>query len=240
MTRHPTWREAPLLALAAAATLLATPAEAQRGAAAPPPSRTATTDVPLPPPPPGTRLERRGATIGLAVGPWAAFETGKSNAVHLDYGFLRTPPGWRKLELEVRLAATVARPSEDTPLTRWVQPPYGLPVAVDAGVEETRVWLIEIVPTARVRWPIANRLALFADGGLGIVQTIEEYEREEMFRGRIVTRQNVTGLVVRAAGGLALDVAERVRVLFVPLALSFHAGPKFSGFAPYLGVAYRP
>lgn len=229
-----------LAAAALAAALVATPARAQRRETAPPTPRAAKLDVPLPPPPPGTRLEPRGATFGVAVGPWAAFDTGKSIALHADYGLPRTPPGWGKLELEGRVAVTVARPAEETPLTRVVQPPYGPPVLVDAGSEETRVWLVEVVPTARLRLPLGTGFALYADGGVGLVQTVERYDRVEMFQGHVVKRQNVTGLVFRLGGGFSLDVTERVRVLFAPIALSFHAGPKFSGFAPSLGVAYRP
>ena len=242
MKRPPTTRPAPRLALAIvglAAALAAGPAEAQRGGGVPP-SRTTGAEVPLPPPPPGTRLERRGATFGVAVGPWAAFETGKSNAVHADYGFPHELAGLGRLQLELRLGVTIARPTEDTPISRAILPAFGPPVYVDAGVEELRAWLVEVVPTARVRLPLANRFAVFVDGGAGIVQTREEYDRQEMFRGRVVTRRWVTGLALRVGAGLSLDVAERVRVLFEPLALSFHAGPKFSSFAPSLGVAYRP
>lgn len=230
-----------LATAAALAALVAAPASAQRrdagGAPAP---RSAATEIPLPPPPPGTHLARRDSTVGVAVGPWAAFRTGKSVALHLDYGFPRTPPGWRRVGLELRLSAMVARPTEETPLTRTVIPPFGLPVEMDAGVEDTRVWLVEVVPTARLRLPVGTGFALFADGGVGLAQTIEKYDRIEMYRGHVEEKQNVTGLVVRVGAGLALDVGERVRLLFQPLALSFHVGPKFSGYAPSLGVAYRP
>ncbi len=239
---RPACRRRPRLALAALsalAALAAAPAEAQRrDAALAPTPRPA--EVPLPPPPPGTHLAGRDATLGVAVGPWAAFRTGKSVALHVDYGFPRTPPSWRRLSLEYRLAAMIARPSEETPLTRTVIPPFGLPVEVDAGVEETSVWLLEVVPTARVRLPVGTGFALFADGGLGLVQTVEKYDRVEMYRGHVEEKQNVTGLVVRLGAGLALDVSARLRVVLQPLALSFHLGPKFSGYAPSVGVAYRP
>lgn len=245
MNRDRPARRRARLALAAAATvaaLAAAPAGAQRrdGAALAPAQRPAGQEIPLPPPPPGTHLARRSATLGVAVGPWAAFDTGKSFALHVDYGFPRTPSGWRKVALEYRLGAMIARPAEETQLTRTVIPAFGPPVEMDAGVEDTRVWLVEIVPTARLRLPVGTGFALFADGGLGLVQTIEKYDRVEMYRGHVEEKQNVTGVVVRLGAGLALDVSERLRVVLQPLALSFHLGPKFSGYAPSVGVAYRP
>jgi hypothetical protein len=235
---------AALAAALAAPTALAAPAT---GSAAPAPqkeatssrpaaSRAARADVPLPPPPAGTRLERRGATLGVAVGPWAAFDTGKSFAAHLDYGFPRTPPTWSRLELEYRLAVMISRPSEDTTLSRTALP--GQP-QLDVGTKKTRVWLFEAVPTARVRYPVGPTFALVADGGLGLAQTLERYESEETFVGHAVKTRNVTGLVVRVGGGATLDVGERLRFVFLPVALSFQLGPGYGGYAPSLGIAYR-
>jgi hypothetical protein len=204
---------------------------------APPP---AAAEVPLPPPPQGTRLERRGATLGVGFGPWAGFGTGKSLAAHVDYGFPRTPVGWSRLELEYRLAVMVSRPSKDTTLTRTIVSPFTLTTAqIDTGVESTHVWLFEAVPTARLRLPFGPRFALLADGGLGLAQTVERYESDETFVGHTVRTKNVTGLVVRIAGGASLDVGERLRLLFLPVVLSFEIGPKYGGYAPSLGVAYR-
>ncbi|HEY6005563.1 MAG TPA: hypothetical protein VIV57_21965, partial [Anaeromyxobacter sp.] len=193
-------------------------------------------DVPLPPPPAGTRLERRGATLGLAVGPWAGFGTGKSIAAHLDYGFPRTPAGWSRFELEYRLAVMVSHPSQDTTLSRATVPPFG---QMDVGVKETRVWLFEAVPTARLRFPVGPTFALLADGGLGLAQTLERYESEETFVGHTVKTRNVTGLVVRVGAGASLDVGERLRIVFLPVALSLQLGPGYGGYTPSLGIAYR-
>lgn len=229
---------AALAAPAAAFAAPAAPAAAQQKDLTPRPAapRAARADVPLPPPPAGTRLERRGATLGIAVGPWAAFDTGKSLAAHLDYGFLRTPAGWSRLELEYRLAVMISRPSEDTTLSRTTLPPFG---QIDVGVKRTRVWLLEAVPTARLRYPVGPAFALVADGGLGLAQTLERYESEETFVGHTVKTRNVTGLVLQFGGGASLDVGERLRILFLPVALSFQLGPGYGGYAPSLGIAYR-
>jgi len=238
-----------LVAAAIAMALAAAPAEAQRKDPAPRPAPAAAApgpklpaaDVPLPPPPTGTRLEpRRDATLAVGIGPWAAFDTGESVALHVDYGFSRTPPGFGRLELEYRLVVMISRPSEDTPITLLVPPPLGFtPIAIDGGVEQARVWLIEVVPTARLRLPIGASFALHADAGLGLVQTVETYEREELFVGHTKETQNVTGLVLRLGAGLALDVTPRMRVVLQPLAFSIHIGPEYGGYAPSLGLAYR-
>jgi hypothetical protein len=241
VNRRPSARSTPRAALLGAALLAlstAPPAAAQQreagGRAAAP--RSARVDVPLPPPPEGARLERRGGTLGVAVGPWAGFGTGSSFAAHLDYGFPRTPAGWGRLELEVRLAVMASHPSKDTTITRTVLPPAG---QLDVGVEKARVWLFEAVPTARLRLHISPTFALFADAGLGLAQTLERYDTEATFVGHTARTKNVTGLVLRAGGGASLDVGERWRVLFVPVALSFQLGPRYGGYAPSLGVAYR-
>jgi hypothetical protein len=227
-----------LLGAALLATVAPLPAAAQQRdpAARPASPRPARVDVPLPPPPEGTRLERRGATLALAAGPWAGFGTGSSFALHVDYGFPRTPAGWGRLELEYRLAVMVSHPSKDTTITRTVLPPTG---QLDVGVEKATVWLAEAVPTARVRLPISPTFALFADAGLGLAQTFERYESEATWVGHTLRTRNVTGLVVRAGGGASLDLGERWRVLFLPIALSLQLGPKYGGYAPSLGVAYR-
>lgn len=254
MIRRPTARLRARRALAGAAVLAA--ALAPFGASAEPrdvapralkPSRPAleaprpaSAEVPLPPPPQGTRLERRGATLGVGVGPWAGFGTGKSLAAHLDYGFPRTPVGWSRLELEVRLAVMVSRPSKDTALTRTVVSPYTLTATqIDVGVENARAWLFEAVPTARVRLPFGPSFALVADGGVGLAQTLERIESDQTFIGHEVRTKNVTGVVVRLGGGATLDVGERLRLVFLPVVLDFLIGPKYGGYAPTLGVAYR-
>jgi hypothetical protein len=227
-----------LFGAALAAALAASPAAAQQkdaGArvASPRPGRV---DVPLPPPPDGARLEHRGGTLAVGIGPWAGFGTGSSFAMHVDYGFPRTPPSWGRLQLEYRLAVTASHPSKDTTITRVVLPPVA---QIDVGVEKARVWLFEAVPTARVRLPVSPTFALFADAGLGLAQTFERYETEATFVGHTLRTKNVTGLALRAAGGASLDMGERWRVLFLPVALSFQLGPKYGGYAPSVGVAYR-
>lgn len=221
----------------------APPAGRAQPAAAPQAPVAAATAIPLPPPPSGTTLQRRSTEgwLGLAVGPHAAFSSGESIALHADYGVLRTPPGWRRLALEYRLAFLLARPGDETALTRFVPSPYGpgYPgTQVPAGVERARAWVVEVVPTARVRvaW---EKFALFADGGLGLVQTLERYEREESFVGRSERTENVTGLVLHAGAGMSFDLSPRTRVLLQPLAFSFQLGPELSAYTPSLGLSYR-
>jgi hypothetical protein len=203
----------------------------------------AATAIPLPPPPAGTTLQRRSTEgwLGLAVGPHAAFSSGDSIALHADYGVLRTPAGWRRLTLEYRLAFLLARPEDETALTRFIPSPYGPSypgTQVPSGVERARAWVVEVVPTARVRvaW---EKFALFADGGLGLVQTLERYEREESFVGRSERTENVTGLVLRAGAGMSFDLSPRTRLLLQPLAFSFQIGPELSAYTPSLGLSYR-
>jgi hypothetical protein len=186
--------------------------------------------------PPAARV----AWFGGGVGAVSAFDVGKGVALHLDYGLLRTPRTWRKLALEYHLAATFAMPAGETSLTATVAPPLGgPPVSVDAGEEKVSALLFEVVPTARVLWTVKPGFALFADGGLGLCQTVERYERAEMFQGKRERTDYVTGGVARLGLGLAADVSERWRVVFEPVAFSFQAGPKFSAFTPTFGVAYR-
>lgn len=251
MHREPLMRRALRRALAAgavaAALAAAPPAEAQRRDLA---ARTPTTyaartaaapAVPLPPPPGGTSLRPgRAGWLAVSAGPWAGFDLGQSVALHVDYGYLRTPPGWRRAQLEVRLSVMMARPTDDTDLTALVTPPYGgTPVSVYAGVERTRVWAVEVVPMARVRLPVGQKFALYADGGVGLAQTIETYDREEMFAGHTERTENVTGLVLRLGAGMSFALSDRTRLLFEPIAVSLQLGPDFSAYVPTLGLAYR-
>jgi hypothetical protein len=231
-------------ALPAGATQKLPPTSTARPAAAARPT-TPPAAAPLAPVAPGAPATSaasvaRVAWIGGGVGAVSAFDVGKGVALHLDYGLLRTPRGWRKLTLEYHLAATFAMPAGETPLTATVAPPLGgPPVSVDAGEEKVSALLFEVVPTARVLWALRPGFALFADGGLGLCQTVERYERAEMFQGKRERTDYVTGGVARLGLGLAADVSERWRVVFEPVAFSFQAGPKFSAFTPTLGVAYR-
>lgn len=205
-------------------------------------------DVPLPPPPAGAARVAPVATtpgapgwLGLSAGPYAAFERGQSLGVVLDYGFDATPARWTRWRLEWHLALALARPSEDTALTREVA--GGLPgvpgASVPAGVEEASAYVAAIVPTARLRYELAPGFALVLDGGAGVSQTIERYERDETFVGRSERTENVTGLALRLGAGVSVDLAPRVRLLFVPLAVELLAGADYSGFAPSMGLAFR-
>jgi hypothetical protein len=191
------------------------------------------------PPPPGARLHGRDRWIAVSPGGFSA-DLGKSVAVQVDYGQDRTPPGWRKLRLEWHLAVMVARPSDETPILRVTTPPGSLyPVQEPAGVETVRAYVVEVAPAARLRLPFAEKLGVFVDAGAGLCQSIEEYEREETFVGRSVRTQNVTGIVLRGAAGITFEATERLRVLFVPIALSHQIGPGFSAYTPSIGLAYR-
>jgi hypothetical protein len=227
-------RKEPATRTAPRATPASVPAAAPAALAAKPAA------TPLPPPPAAASPRpRRVGTLAVSAGPWAGFDLGESVAIQVDYGFLRTPQTWTKLELEVRLAVMIAHPTGDTAFTTVVVPPYGTPVEVSSGAEKMSAWVIEAVPTVRLRLPVNPKFALFADGGLGVAQTIESYEREEMYLGESERTQNVTGLVLRLGAGMAFQLSERTRVVFLPLALSIQLGPDFSAFAPTLGVAYR-
>jgi hypothetical protein len=68
---------------------------------------------------------------------------------------------------------------------------------------------------------------------------VETYERDEMYIGLTVQKENVTGLVFRAGLGVSLDVSERTRLLFLPVALSIQIGPGYSAYEPTLAVAFR-
>lgn len=209
-------------------------------------------DVPLPPPPASTTrvadptpvAARAPGWIALSAGPYAAFERGQSASLVLDYGFAATPRTWTRWELEWHLAFVVARPTEDTQLFRLEG--SGIPgypgtgtTIVSSGTEASTVLLAAIVPTARLRLPVAQAFALVLDGGLGLVQSVERYERDEMFIGRTERTKNVTGLALRVGAGVSVDFTERLRLVFQPIAFSFLMGPEFSGFTPSLGLAYR-
>jgi len=236
----------PCLVLALAAPALAqTPA--RRAAAKPALGATERADVPLPPPPAGTARvaaapASSGTWLALSVGAFAAFDRGQSVTGQVDYGFERTPPGWSRLQLEWHLVAAVARPSADTQLTRTELVAASFPPAyrqVPTGSEHATALVAEIAPTARLRLPLSSGFALFTDAGVGIVQTIEKYERNETFVGTSTTTKNVTGLSLRTALGLSVDVGERVRLVFEPLAFDLLLGTDYSAFTPNIGVAYR-
>jgi hypothetical protein len=233
-----TLRRAAFAALArrlALALALAAPAAPARAA-----------DVPLPPPPAGTaRLGAApaadGTWVGLSVGPFAAFDRGQSFGAQLDYGFDRTPPSWQKLRLEWHLVLAAARPTADTLLTRTevvgVYPP--MYQQVPAGSEHATALVAEIVPTARVVYPVVPGFSFIADGGVGVVQTVEKYERDETFVGASKTTKNVTGLSIHAGLGVAVDLGARTRLVFQPVALAFLAGTDYSAFTPNIGLAFR-
>lgn len=246
------------LAAVALALALATPAAAAAAAQkATAPARTpgAATSAPSPASVPSARPATlvapeasrarpapsvRTAWVGGAVGAISAFDVGKSVALQLDYGVLRTPPSWRRFDLEWHLVVAFARPTGETPLSATVIPPFGFtPVQVSAGQEQVTALLFEVVPTARFLWTVTQGVAFFADAGLGLCQTFESYDRSEMFNGRSTRSEYATGVVARIGAGLAADVAPRWRVVFEPLALELQLGPKFSAFTPTLGVAYR-
>jgi hypothetical protein len=160
--------------------------------------------------------------------------------MHLDYGVQRTPPGWGRFDLEWHLSGSFSLPAGETTLTTTVVPPGGPgPVTINSGKEKLDAVLVEVVPGARIRWNATSKLAFFGDVGLGLVQSAESYDRNEMFAGHSTHKEYATGVVVRLGVGLAADVAPRWRVLLEPLAMDLMLGPKFSGWIPTLGVAYR-
>jgi hypothetical protein len=180
------------------------------------------------------------AWLGGSLGALSAFDTGSSFAMHVDYGIPRTPPGWGRFDLEWHLAASFSLPAGETGLTATVTPPGAPgPVTISSGKETLDAFLVEVVPTARVRWNATSKLAFFGDAGLGLVQSFESYDRNEMFTGHSTHKEYATGLVLRLGVGLSADVAPRWRVVFEPLAMDLMLGPKFSGWMPTLGVAYR-
>lgn len=220
--------------VAAALLAVATLAPAASAGAAPRPAATAPSAAPA------VGTSPRATFVGAGVGAVSAFGTGSSVLVQLDYGVLRRAPLARRLELEWHLLAAFARPAGDETLTAQVVPPLaGAPVAVNAGTEEVTALLFEVIPTARALWTPVQGVSFFGDAGLGLVQTVERYERTEMYLGHSTRREYATGLVLRLGAGLALDVAPRWRVLFEPFAVDLMLGPKFSAWTPTLGVAFR-
>jgi hypothetical protein len=134
----------------------------------------------------------------------------------------------------------MSTPSGKTDLTGTVVPPSGVgSVQVSTGTEKVDAFLLEVVPTARVLYTVTRGVSLFADGGVGLCQTFEKYDRTEMYVGHSTRKEYATGLALHAALGLAADLAPRWRLLLVPVAFSLQLGPKFSGFTPSFGVAYR-
>jgi hypothetical protein len=199
---------------------------------------TAPASVPLPPPA-DTALRPRGGWLTVSAGAWSGFDLGQSVALHVEYGIDRTPASWRRLGLEYRLSVMAARPTDETELTRLVVQPYPHPpISVPAGLEETNTWVVEVVPSARVRLAF-EKFALFADGGIGLAQTLERVERAEMFVGSTTETENVTGLVLRLGAGMSFDLSPRTRLLLVPVALSVQLGPSYSAYTPSLGLSYR-
>jgi hypothetical protein len=250
-----------LAALAALASPLSTAAQTKRTsrpAAAPPqptaarPRAPASLDVPLPPPPtaraapvealPAPGRAARTGWLAFAGGPFAAFDRGRSAALSVDYGWVATPASWRRLELEWHLAVFVSRPEAETPLVRHELALVGgtpTTIAVPSGEETSRALVVEVLPTARLRRTVVAGLGLFADAGVGVVQTVERHERDETYVGRSKTTRNVTAPVLRVGAGLALDLSDRVRLSFVPFALSLQLGADWSAFAPTVGLAFR-
>ncbi len=201
--------------------------------------------VPLPPPPAGTTAlpaeplaspaPSHGASwLGVSAGAFAGFDRGESPAVELDYGFLRTPPSWTRFQLEWHLAIGVARPKDEVALTR-VKGTTALP----SGYDRVTAIVAQIVPYARVRYQVVPGFAFVLDGGAGVAQSIEKLERAETFVGASKETKNVTGLAIRAGVGVSVDLSERTRLVFEPLAAALLLGPDYSAFTPSIGLAYR-
>jgi hypothetical protein len=234
-------------ALALAAALAASPrADALPPAGGvplpPPPSgtRRVRSDVPLQPPPPSASLPSREGWLAIAAGPYEAFERGSSAAIVLDYGFAAASPRFPRVELEWHLVVIGTRPADDSTINGTVlTSPYTPPAAAAVGIAEERAWVIEAVPSARLRLPLAPGFALFAEGGVGLCQTYERRVEDQVFVGRTVKTKLVTGGVLRLGAGMSYDLGDSVRVVFHPLALSIELGPAWSGFAPTLGLAFR-
>jgi hypothetical protein len=216
-----------------------TPAKAAGASTSPAPAARArpVSDVPLPLPPTGATADGR-RWIGASIGALSA-SGGQSLAVQLDYGQLRTPPTWRRFDLEWHLVVGFSAPSGHTGLTSSVVTPFGTAIPVSSGQEKVSAVLLEVVPTARILYTVTPGVAFFADGGLGLCQSVETYDRTEMYAGHSTHREYATGFALRAGLGMAADVTPRWRLLLVPVGFSLQLGPKFSGFTPSLGLAYR-
>ena len=135
------------------------------------------------------------------------------------------------------MRAMYAMPSKETGLSRVVLVGY-MPLSVPTGTENASASVVEVGPFARVRLALAPKVAVFADLGVGIAQTFEKYDRDEMYIGRSVVKQNVTTVYLGGAVGLSYDLNERWRAM-IPLAFSAQAGSDYSAFLPTLAVAYR-
>jgi hypothetical protein len=219
---------APSAAPAAAASPKATVAPAPA-----PPTR-------APAAPVASAMPARFGWFGGSIGALNAFGTGKSILAQIDYGVLRTPPGWDRFDLEWHVVGTFAAPSGDKSLDGYAVPPVGPgPIPVNAGQEKVKALLFEVVPTARVLWTATRGVAFFGDAGLGLVQTFESYDRSELYMGHSTHNEYATGFVLHLGMGMAADVAPRWRVVLAPLAFDLMVGPKFSSWTPSLGVAYR-
>jgi hypothetical protein len=239
-------------ALAAALALLGAPAvsdaqtRAKRSTAAP----AATTprpaaappkafEVPLPPPPaaaPPARL----AWMGVSAGPFVGLDRGSGFTVAIDYGRTATPSSWRRAELELHLPVTISRPTNEEDLT--VSFTFLGETFTDTfgSLEETAT-LVEVVPTARLRVPIgpARKVALFADGGVGLAFGVLNEVDDQRFSGRTETTDAAMALALRLGAGLSYDATPRLRLLFQPVALTFHAGTDWSSYTALAGLSYR-
>ena len=221
------------VAKAATTTPSAAPAPAAQKAAVAPAPTTRTPATPVAPAAP--------ARFGWFGGSFGALNasTGKSVLAQIDYGVVRTPPGWDRFDLEWHVVGTFAAPSGDKSLDGFAVPPVGPPVSVNAGQEKVKALLFEVVPTARLLWTPTRGVAFFGDGGVGLVQSFESYDRSELYMGHSTHNEYATGFVVHLGMGMAADVAPRWRVVLAPLAFDLMVGPKFSSWTPTLGVAYR-
>jgi hypothetical protein len=201
-------------------------------------------EVPLPPPPAGTTARPAELAspapasgpswLGVSAGAFASFDRGQSPAVELDYGFARTPPAWTRWQLEYHVAVAAARPKDELSLFRLEGT---TPVA--SGFDRLTAIVAQVVPYARARYPFVPGFALVLDGGVGVVQSIEKLERTETFVGASKETKNVTGLAVRAGVGVSVDLSERTRLVFEPLAFALLLGLDYSAFTPSIGLAYR-
>jgi hypothetical protein len=228
----PARRPAPSLAVAPSA-----PGGPQR---LPAPARAGRTSPAAPIPAAVSAPRPQAAFAGAGIGAMRAFGTGQSLRVDLDYAVLRTPPAWRRLELEWHVVGSFARPTGKKGLTAQVVPPFATtPIQVDAGSEKVTALLFEIVPTARALWTPVQGVSFFGDAGVGLVQTFESYDRTEMYLGHSTRREYATGLVLRVGAGLALDLAPRWRLVFAPAFFDLMVGPRFSAWTPSLALAFR-
>ncbi len=198
-------------------------------------------EVPLPPPPPGTRLlPSRAAWLAVSTGPFAAMDQGSSAALTLDYGFASSRQPVQGADLEWHLVVVGAAPGYDAALVIATPAfPGGPAVPTVVGASKRSAWVVQAVPTARLRRVLAPGFAIFADGGLGLGLAWDETVDDEAFVGRTTTSRATVGLVARLAAGVAWDATERLRVVFHPFAISAELGSDWSAFTPSLGLAFR-